>query len=242
MNVRQRVSVFVGLPLILAGCIATDDRSGNRSVTAENGFWCREGLAVRRLLASPLPLVYGVCETGEELGVGLIEMFCGCQFKGCAYPWERQAYVAAASKVSVAGDPVRVASALSSSVSDGKADSIDMKICTACVQGNWQEAARLSRQSFSKSENALQLMANGLRLAMVNWNADDQIGAIIAMDTVVSTCGDIGPECEAMAVGFRNEFRAGTLPKRFSVEEVTEMVGIRKVILEMAEKESSLRK
>ena len=240
MNIRQRASVPVFMSLLLAGCILTDDRSGDRSESAENGFWRREGLAAYRVLTSPLPLVYGICETGEELGVGLVEMVCGCQFRSCAYPWEMPASAAVATP-SAASVPEQAARSVPKNPLQKKNDAMDMQIRLACSQGDWRMAARLCRQRFSKNENRLQLIANGLQLAMVNWNADDRVGAIIAMDTVVSTCAGIGRECEAMAVGFRNEFRSGTLPKRFPSDEVTEMIGVRKAICDAAAKEAAAR-
>lgn len=242
MKFGLRASLPVLLSLSLAGCILTDDRSGDRSESAENGFWRREWLAARRLLLSPLPMVYGLCETGEELGVGLVEMACGCQFKNCAYPLERPVTAVADAKPAATPVPVQPTKANDPhAVRQNRNDAVNARIRTACAQGDWQTAAQLCRQGFSKSGNALQLIENGLRLAMANWNAGDRIGAIIAMDTVVSTCAGIGKECEAMAAGFRNDFHAGTLPKEFSAEEMTEMIGIRKAICDAAAKELAAR-
>jgi len=113
MNVRVFAPAGLCLVLAMAGCITTADLSGDRAL--ENGFLRREGLALKRIITSPVTiasavaspyraeglsglhatavipsmLVWGCVETGEELVVGLAEALSGTQFKNCAYPTER---------------------------------------------------------------------------------------------------------------------------------------------------------
>lgn len=211
-------------------------------------FRCETLSTGRALCICPTMAVWGLVETGEELAVGLTELLSGCQFRSCAYPMERFALDVAdwrrPSASEVRGGP---ASSETASVRERPAqgpkpqakrnyshEAVDGKIRAFCEKGEWAKAARTCREYLSKSETGLELILNGTRLAMINWNMGDRLGAIIAMDTVVAACSAFGTDCEARAKAFGEAFRTGCAKKEFSVEEVTECVGIRKDLFDMA--------
>lgn len=245
----KRSWLVLSLLALLAGCITTDDRSGDRSV--DNGFWRREGLAAWRVLTSPATiasaavapfrvetistgraaflcpymLLWGAGETVEELAVGLTELVSGCQFKSCAYPLERfdldvADWQTASAKGPQAGEGDAQNAPLTDARSDGFENSLEaVGIRAACDRGDWKTATKLLRLYYSAKKESRAKALMGIRLAMSSWNAGDRIGAIVAADAVVSLCETAGT-CPPEVVRLRNGFRKGTVPKSFSVDAI----------------------
>lgn len=242
---------WLGLSLLalLAGCITTDDRSGDRGV--DNGFWRREGLAAWRILTSPVTVpsaavapfrvetistgraaflcpymtLWGAGETVEELAVGLTELVSGHQFKSCAYPLERfdlgvADWKAESTKENHAEEGDAQKVPLTDARSDGFENSLEAAgVRAACERGDWRTATKLIRLYYSAKKESRAKALMGIRLAMASWNAGDRIGAIVAADAVVSLCETNGM-CPSGVVRLRNGFRKGTVPKSFSVDAI----------------------
>ena len=230
---------------LLAGCITTDDRDGDRS--RENGFGRREGLALWRVATSPVTIVsasvapfrsetmsagratflcpymalWGLGETGEELAVGLAEMLTGQQFQSCAYPMERFRLDAQDWR------PVQTAPVSSKPYvnSKSRAPALAPELVKACERSDWQTAADLCRRSLAKSPTARQRVANAVRLAMVCWNAGDRVSAVIAADLAVTACQE-GCACHEAVVGLDKTLRAGTAPEAYSADEILGRSGL----------------
>lgn len=241
----------LGLPLLalLAGCITTDDRSGDRGV--DNGFWRREGLASWRILTSPATIasaavapfrvetistgratflcpymtLWGAGETVEELAVGLTELVSGHQFKSCAYPLERfdldvADWKAESTKARHAGEDDVQNAPLADARSDGFENSREaLGVRAACERDDWKTATKLLRLYYAAKKECRAKALMGVRLAMASWNAGDRIGAIVAADAVVSLCETSGT-CPPGVERLRNGFRKGTAPKSFSVDAI----------------------
>ena len=253
---------------LLAGCILTDDRSGDR--VGDHGVARRECLALKRLATSPVTiasataspfrcdgfsvgraaflcpsmLVWGVGEMGEELGIGLVELISCGQFQNCAYPMERfrmdvedwgsfsSAPVPLAYRASAETNKAVVVTAeLRKAIRQ-----VDEQVLAACEKGDWKAAAKICRTNFFQTTDDLEMVRNGTRLALINWNAGDRIGAVVAMETVVAACENIGGGCEVIAIRVRNDLRDGKGPERFSVAEVTRLVGLRGLVYEAAKR------
>ena len=242
---------WLGLPLLalLAGCITTDDRSGDRGL--DNGFWRREGLAAWRILTSPATIasaaaapfrvetistdratflcpymtLWGAVETVEELAVGLTELVSGHQFKSCAYPLERfdlhvADWCADARRERRGSEGAQQTAQLNGAWSDGFENSPEATgVRASCERGDWKTVTKLIRLCYSARKESRVKALMGVRLAMASWNAGDRIGAIVAADAVVSLCEASGT-CPPGVVRLRNGFRKGTVPKSFSVDAI----------------------
>lgn len=245
----RRPWLGLSLLVLLAGCITTDDRSGDRGV--DNGFWRREGLATWRILTSPVTIasaavapfrvetistgraaflcpymtLWGAGETVEELALGLTELVSGRQFKSCAYPLERFDLDVADWQVEStlgrrAGEDDAQNAPLADVRSDGFENSREAEgVRAACEQDDWKTATKLIRLYYSAKKESRAKALMGVRLAMASWNAGDRIGAIVAADAVVSLCEENGT-CPPGVVRLRNGFRKGTVPKSFSVDAI----------------------
>lgn len=246
----MRRSCLVVLPLaFLAGCITTDDRSGDRGV--DNGFWRREGLAAWRVLTSPVTIasapaapfrvetvstgratflcpymtLWGAGETVEELAVGLAELVSGQQFKSCAYPLERfdldvADWCAGSPQERCESEDAPAVAPLNGTWSDGFDESPEAAgVRAACERGDWKTATKLIRLYYSAKKEIRAKALMGIRLAMASWNAGDRIGAIVAADAVVSLCETTGT-CPPGVLRLRNGFRKGTVPKTFDVDAI----------------------
>lgn len=245
----RRSWLALSLLALLAGCITTDDRSGDRGV--DNGFWRREGLATWRILTSPVTIasaavaplrvetistgraaflcpymtLWGAGETVEELAVGLTELVSGHQFKSCAYPLERfdldvADWQAESAKGAHAGEGDAQKAPLTDDRSDGFENSREATgVRAAGERGDWKTATKLIRLYYSAKKESRAKALMGVRLAMASWNAGDRIGAIVAADAVVSLCEASGT-CPPGVVRLRNGFRKGTVPKSFSVDAI----------------------
>lgn len=241
----RRICLGFCLLALLAGCITTDDREGDRG--CENGFWRREGLAMWRVATSPVTIVsasaapyrsgtmstgratflcpymafWGLGETGEELVVGLTEMLTGQQFQSCAYPMERFRLDAQD------WQPVRTAPASSKSNENPKprVSVLLPELVRACERKDWQAAADLCRRSLSKSPTAGERVVSAVRLAMVCWNAGDRIGAVIAADVAVTACQE-GHACREAVLDLANALRTRTAPTTFAADEILGRSGL----------------
>lgn len=245
----KRSWLVLSLLALLAGCITTDDRSGDRSV--DNGFWRREGLAAWRVLTSPVTIasaaaapfrvetistgratflcpymtLWGAGETVEELAVGLTELVSGQQFKSCAYPLERfdldvADWCAGSPRERCESEDVPAVAPLNGTRSDGFDESPEADgVRAACERGDWKTATKLLRLYYSAKKESRAKALMGIRLAMSSWNAGDRIGAIVAVDAVVSLCETAGT-CPPEVVRLRNGFRTGKVPKAFSIDAI----------------------
>lgn len=113
-------------------------------------------------------------------------------------------------------------------------NAVDRAIREKCERGDWNGAAKICRQYLAKGRDDLSLILAATRLALVNWNAGDRVGAVIAMDAVVVACQTIGGECVTRATAFRAALREERVPKTFSVSEVMGLTGVRREIFEAA--------
>lgn len=241
----RRTWFGVCLLTLLAGCITTDDREGDRG--CENGFWRREGLAMWRVATSPVTIVsasvapyrsgtmstgratflcpymalWGLGETGEELVVGLTEMLTGRQFQSCAYPMERF-------RLDVQDwQPVRTTPASPKSIANPKSggSALAPELVQACERDDWRAAADLCRTTLAKSPSAERRVVNAVRLAMASWNAGDRIGAVIAADVAVAACQE-GHACRKAVLDLANALRTRMAPKLFAADEILGRSGL----------------
>jgi len=260
MNPALRLLAVMGALSTVAGCILTDERTGDRADGVERGLLKRESLATRRIVTAPATLasapaapfrcegmsiaraacicptmlVWGAVEMAEELGVGFAEVFSGRQFCGCAYPWERFRLDVADWQTALETSALEDAKPLAAK--SGAATALDRRIRLACEKDEWEVAARLCRAKLSKCSDDLELVREGTRLAWINWNSGDRVGAVIAMDAVVTTCTTIGGPCTKLSAELRNAFRVGSLPSRGTVEEAMCEAGTGQAICAAAEK------
>ena len=193
---------------------------------AEPGFWQREWMAVKRIVAAPVTLVWGAWDTCKNVTVGAAEVLTGCQFGQCAYPLERfKGDRDPGNAVEGHADP--------GSIPDLRDDA---RLKTLCRVEDWRQAAELCQKRFSSCKSDIGLVSYGTSLAMFRWNAGDKLGAVIAMDVVIAACARLGAGREKPAVDFRNDLRQGKIQRKFSAEEAIDLVGVRKLIVAPAAK------